>query len=516
MARRAPIQTARSEWAHSLDARQARRKEPILYKTLMRGLRKRQAVDGLELSREALTKAYLKASTRPAIYFNLTLAALLVFIAPIRHLAFELPFFPSPFSMVLEWGVMVPSCLAVAYVHATSVSRPHVEQLLALLIALGFSALIGDVMIWRNYGIPIPHEYSGLFFIAAISVAGLPARMVVALSALFLPLCIASLLAPGDWTPTIGGFSLYFDLVAVGFSILNARSLRSEAGMSWALTEKLGQLNHDLGLQVEQTRAAFTKLKDTQNQLVQAEKLASLGGLVAGVAHEINTPIGVGVLAASSLHDDMQNLREAFAESKLTRSQLQSFIAGAEQASGMILSNLKRASDLIGSFKRVAVDQASNDVQKLGLCDYINEVLTSLRPLLRATPHRIELQCDPDIQAELVPGALAQILTNLVMNALTHAFAGIDKGLIVIQVEPHQDDQLLLRLSDNGNGIPPEVLPKIFDPFFTTQRGAGGTGLGLHIVFNLAHQTLGGTIEAMSTPGQGTSFLIRFPKARAA
>ena len=472
----------------------------------MRGLRARDPVDGVALSPAALSAAYLKASTRPAIYFNLTLAGLLVFIAPIRALAFDLPFFPSPLSMLLEWGLMVPSCLGVAYVHASAASRPGTDRLLGLLIGLGVSALLVDVMIWRAYGIPIPHEYSGLFFIAAISVAGLSAGMVLALSALFLPLCVASLLVPGDWTPTVGGFSLYFDLVAVGFSVLNARSLRTEAGLSWALTEKLGE-------QVGETRAAFTKLKDTQNQLVQAEKLASLGGLVAGVAHEINTPIGVGVLAASTLHDDMHKLGKAFADNTLTRSQLHSYVQGAEQASGMILSNLRRASDLIGSFKRVAVDQASDEVETLGLRHYIDEVLTSLRPQLRATPHRIETHCDPALKARLVPGALAQILTNLVMNALTHAFAGIAHGLIVIDVTTDAR-QIVLRLSDNGRGIPADVLPKIFDPFFTTHRSAGGTGLGLHIVFNLVHQTLGGTIEATSAPGSGTTFLIRFPDGR--
>ena len=268
-------------------------------------------------------------------------------------------------------------------------------------------------------------------------------------------------------------------------------------------------LNESLEAQVEETQLALEQLKVAQGQLVEAEKFASLGGLVAGVAHEINTPLGVGVTAASHLQDEVRTLTRAALGNALTRKQFEAHLKALEQSSDIILLNLQRAADLIRSFKQVAVDQSSDQKRRVNLKAYIEEVLLSLHPKLKGTPHRLLLDCPPDIEIETIPGALSQILANLVVNALTHAFEPGKPGLMrigVLQVE----GTLEITFSDDGCGIPAEHRSHIFEPFFTTRRGQGGTGLGLHIVFNLVHQTLGGRITVASEPGHGTTFTLTF------
>jgi C4-dicarboxylate-specific signal transduction histidine kinase len=255
---------------------------------------------------------------------------------------------------------------------------------------------------------------------------------------------------------------------------------------------------------------AMLRLREAQAQLVQSEKLASLGGLVAGVAHEINTPIGVSVTAASTLENRTQRMRDDYAAGKLTRPELERYAEVAIEASAIILKNLQRAADLIHSFKQVAVDQSSGERRRFGLRAYIDEVLLSLAPRLKKTPHRIEIDCDEKLGVDTLPGALAQILTNLVSNSLLHAFPDGRPGVIRIQAGIERG-QVHLRFSDDGVGVPPENVPRIFDPFFTTRRGLGGSGLGLHIVYNLATQMLRGSIRVESQPGAGTDFHLRFP-----
>ena len=268
-------------------------------------------------------------------------------------------------------------------------------------------------------------------------------------------------------------------------------------------------LNLSLEAQVHKTQLALEQLKFAQAQLVQAEKLASLGGLVAGVAHEINTPVGVGVTAASHLHAEVEALRAAADSGSLTQAQFDHFLLGFEQGCSIILLNLQRAAELIRSFKRVAVDQTSDEPRHVNLKTYAEEVLLSLRPKLKGTPHDLVLECPGDIEIDTVPGALSQIFTNLVVNALVHAFEPDKPGTLRIRVL-QMTGCTEITFSDDGRGIPPADLPRIFDPFFTTRRGQGGTGLGLHIVFNLVHQQLGGTITAASRVGHGTTFTLTF------
>ena len=273
----------------------------------------------------------------------------------------------------------------------------------------------------------------------------------------------------------------------------------------------LTDLNGSLETQIKETSKALARLRETQTQLVQSEKLASLGGLVAGVAHEINTPVGIGVTAASYLHDQVTALSNASASGSLTKAQFQRFLDDCKQAADIILGNLQRAAELIQSFKRVAADQSSDERRRVNLKSYVGEVLLSLRPKFRSTQLNVEVNIADSIEIDTVPGALSQIITNLMVNALIHAYDPAQPGTITISAE--SGAQLLtLRIADDGKGIPPENIARVFDPFFTTKRGQGGTGLGLHIVFNIVHKTLGGTITVASTLGKGTTFTLSIPE----
>jgi signal transduction histidine kinase len=257
---------------------------------------------------------------------------------------------------------------------------------------------------------------------------------------------------------------------------------------------------------------AVEQLRETQDKLVQNEKMASLGALVAGVSHEINTPVGIGVTAASMLEERTRLLGKQAAEGTLRRSELDAFVAVAQESSQIILRNLQRAADLIQSFKQVAVDQASGERRQFALRAYIDEVLLNLGPRLKRTAHTVSVDCPAEVVPDSYPGALAQVLTNLVDNSLLHGFPEGRTGHIAITAR-EQAGMVRLDYSDDGIGMPPEDLRRIFDPFFTTKRGKGGSGLGMHIVYNLVTQMLGGAIDVTSAPGQGTQVHVSFPMA---
>ncbi len=268
-------------------------------------------------------------------------------------------------------------------------------------------------------------------------------------------------------------------------------------------TEALNKLNVDL-------RASIDQLTETQEQLVEAEKLAALGGLVAGVAHEINTPLGIGVTAASFLDVEVRRLDKMVSENTLTKADLESFSRNASESSQLILRNLYRADKLVKSFKQVAVDQSSQETRVINLQSYVEEVLVSLQPAIKKTPHEVHLYCMEVLVFETFPGAVYQILVNLVMNSLLHAFAKVEKGKIDILISQDRD-MALIEFRDNGGGMPEDIRRRVFDPFFTTRRGEGGSGLGLHIAWNLATQLLGGSISCESEVGKGTGFYLRIP-----
>ncbi len=269
------------------------------------------------------------------------------------------------------------------------------------------------------------------------------------------------------------------------------------------LFEKTQQANRELS-------QALENLKTTQSQLVEAEKMAALGGLVAGIAHEINTPVGVGVTAASLLEDKTTAIHKLYQSGQMKRSDLEKYLDMAEQSSQMLLKNLNRAAELIQSFKQVAVDQSSEERREFPVKHYLEEILLSLRPKLKRTNHSIEIEGDESLSIDSYPGVFSQIVTNLVMNSLVHAYEPDEAGQLTFTFKQN-GMRLIFQYSDDGRGIPKENLGKIFDPFFTTKRGQGGSGLGLHIIYNLVTQKLNGAIRCESEVGKGTTFVIQLP-----
>ena len=276
------------------------------------------------------------------------------------------------------------------------------------------------------------------------------------------------------------------------------------------LEQRVAQRTAELSVTNQHLQQSLEHLNKAQTQLVQSEKMAALGGLVAGIAHEINTPAGVGLTAASHLQTQVDKYHLRYTDGTLTRSDFENLLTVARESCDIVVHNLQRAADLIRSFKQVAVDQSSDEQRLFNLKKYLEEILLSLRPRLRCTGHRVVINCPADLQLYSHPGAFSQIITNFIINSLLHGFEDRPVGEIIIDIE-QASDKLILRYSDNGKGIDKEALGKIFDPFFTTKRGQGGSGLGMHIVHNLVTQLLNGQIHCDSTPGTGISFTITLP-----
>lgn len=265
-------------------------------------------------------------------------------------------------------------------------------------------------------------------------------------------------------------------------------------------------LNKDMGAMNEELFRQNEKIKKMQHYLIESEKMAALGQLVAGVAHEINTPIGVGITASTHLSDIVTELLNKLEEGGPSI-EIRPYLEDIQDAAQMIDKNLNRAGKLIQSFKKLSVDQSNEPKRTFDVGEYLNEILLSLSPSLKKSKIRIEVQCDETLTINSYPGSFAQIITNLVMNSITHAFDEDVPGTIRIKLES-SENEILLTYSDDGKGMPPEILPKIYDPFFTTQRGRGGTGLGLSVVYSIITQQFNGTIKCSSQPGKGTTFII--------
>lgn len=276
------------------------------------------------------------------------------------------------------------------------------------------------------------------------------------------------------------------------------------------LEARVARRTKELAVTNQELNQALEGLRQTQDQLVQSEKLAALGSLVAGVAHEINTPVGVGVTAASHLDQKTRELAKRYAAGAITRADLEDYLGVVSEATSMILHNLDRAANLIKSFKQVAVDQASEECRTFNVKTYVEEVLLSLRPKLKKTKLQVDARCDPDLTIFSYPGAFSQILTNFIINSLKHGYDEGDTGTITIDIIA-SGDVLTLTYSDDGKGMQPDHLARVFDPFFTTARGKGGSGLGLSIVYNIVAKTLGGRIFCTSHPGQGTTLTVTIP-----
>lgn len=295
------------------------------------------------------------------------------------------------------------------------------------------------------------------------------------------------------------------------------------AGVARDITDRkqaeaqMQQLNVELEAEVDQrTRInndlihAMQELKSTQDQLVESEKLASLGGMVAGVAHEINTPLGVGITAASILKAHTDKVIDKIAAGEIDEKTFGKYATLANEAVNMLESNLNRAADLVKSFKQIAVDQSSSIRRTYNFAKVISEVTTSLHPKLRGTKLEVQVECPEDLVQYGNPGAVTQILTNFVMNSILHAYDEKEPGVLNISVAQNED-RIQLKFADDGKGMTEEQASKVFEPFFTTRRGSGGTGLGMHIVHNLVRVDMNGTIKVVSTPGFGTQFTIDMP-----
>jgi signal transduction histidine kinase len=256
---------------------------------------------------------------------------------------------------------------------------------------------------------------------------------------------------------------------------------------------------------------AMLQLQLAQDSLIRSEKLASLGSLVGGIAHEINTPIGITLTAATQFAETVDELEQRFAAGTLARTDFERFVRAANETSRLVVANVERAAELVASFKQVAIDQTSEERRTFALGPYLHDVLRSLRPQLKHVPHRIDVDCDDDLVIDSYPGAISQIVSNLLNNALAHAFDD-QKGTIRLGARPMPDDLVELSFEDDGRGIPHEMHERVFEPFFTTARNTGGSGLGLSIVHNITVGTLHGSIDLSSSPGHGTRFRIVFPR----
>jgi PAS domain S-box-containing protein len=258
--------------------------------------------------------------------------------------------------------------------------------------------------------------------------------------------------------------------------------------------------------------AALRHLRETQNSLIEAEKLAALGRLVAGVAHEVNNPIGISLTVASSLERKTAKFAAEAARGDLRRSSLNEFLETSRDASSQLVANLNRAAELIASFKQVAADRNYSDQRTFDLGDLTEQVVMSLRPGLRKHNLALSVDCQPSLVMNSYPGPYGQVLTNLFLNAVAHAFPDGKPGAIDIQVRAFGPDHVEIIFSDNGCGMSLDVRRRAFDPFFTTRRDQGGTGLGLHIVYSIVTNRLGGRLDLDSEPGGGTRIQIILPR----
>ncbi len=262
----------------------------------------------------------------------------------------------------------------------------------------------------------------------------------------------------------------------------------------------------------EEAEAALSDLRDTQTSLIEAEKLAALGSLVAGVAHEVNNPVGISLTVASSLARRCQEFAAEVEAGTVRRSRLSEFVEGNREAANQLVANLHRAGELIQSFKQVAVDRSHAERRQFDLKESMEQIIASLKPGLKRSQLRLVLDVPAGILMNSYPGPFGQVLTNLFLNSVNHAFPGDTGGTISIVARTSGTDQVHMLFRDDGIGMPDEVQRQAFDPFFTTRRGEGGTGLGLHIVYNLVTRKLGGRIVLSSRPGEGTTFRINLPR----
>jgi len=305
----------------------------------------------------------------------------------------------------------------------------------------------------------------------------------------------------GDYSKRINGLDGEFEDIQKSYNIMGYELEMNQK----ELENRVAQRTEELNINNKVLKETLDTLQKAQAQLVESEKMAALGGLVAGVAHEINTPLGVGVTAASHLEALNSSIRNKLESNTLKKSDLNNYFNDSDETGTIILNNLNRAADLVRSFKLIAVDQGQDNKRIFNIEKYLQEILVSLKPALKKTQLSIDINCPNDIEINCNPGQLSQVMTNLFMNSITHAFDKNQPGQLTLEVK-QQPEKLSFHYSDNGKGISKENMSKIYTPFFTTARHKGGSGLGLSTVYNIITQNMNGNIRCESIEGEGTDF----------
>ncbi|OQY38226.1 MAG: hypothetical protein B6229_06445 [Spirochaetaceae bacterium 4572_7] len=351
---------------------------------------------------------------------------------------------------------------------------------------------------------PVKYIYGSLkiMILALVSILGLVLFIGIFLArrmsfAIIDPLNIllssTKVIANGNYSRPIPGFKVQeFSQLAESFNIMMSSIQSSKNNLE------------------SEVKKRTSELEKSHKHLILTERMAALGGLVAGVAHEINTPIGITVTSASFLGESAERFLDMYNKKELTKSAFLKFCNDTTESTRLILSSSRRASELIRSFKEVAVDQTRGDQREFEICKYTKEVVSSLHHEFKRTNINISVEHKEEIQINSFPGSYAQIITNLLHNSLIHGFETEKSGEIVIDLKKN-NGMIFINYRDSGKGILPEHLEKIFDPFFTTKRDQGGSGLGLNIVYNIVTQKLFGDIQCISELGNGTEFHISFP-----
>lgn len=287
-------------------------------------------------------------------------------------------------------------------------------------------------------------------------------------------------------------------------------AMRQSALVQKRLQDALNQLrkkDKQLKTTKKDLQDNLLQLQQMQQQMLEREKMVALGSLVAGVAHEVNTPLGVSITSTSVICENNKKLRQSFNNSELSEEELIEFLDKNDETVNILQQNLERAAKLIRSFKMISVDQNIDDLRPVKIKQYIQDIVTPFHNQLKKFPITINLECSSDLIIELYPGPFAQLITNLLQNAIIHAFKPGNKGLLEITVT-QQDSGLLITVTDNGKGMSDDIQQHAFEPFITTRRNQGGSGLGLNIVYNIVTQNFGGNIELESELGRGTRFII--------
>ncbi|MCG7532099.1 sensor histidine kinase [Psychrobium sp. MM17-31] len=320
-----------------------------------------------------------------------------------------------------------------------------------------------------------------------------------------------------EFTPIIEALNEVYGQVNTYISDISLHNARLKVSklevkrLNEQLEEKVIERTEQLRLKTEEAQASLTHLQNTQRQLIEQEKHASLGRLVAGVSHEINTPLGVSITACSYIFDELERLKEKIADQSLTKNDFEQRVQRIAESAQVLEVNLKRTGELVSSFKQLAVEECDEDIREFDIADYLVELIATLKPKVNRHEHHINVFKAPKpISIRSNPAAISLVISNIVDNALTHAFRQ-PHGHIFVEMQDLKNEMCIV-IKDDGDGMDEEVASLIFDPFFTTTRGGGNSGLGMHIVYNIVTQQLHGNIECRSTLGNGTEFVITLPK----